>query len=129
MLLVNLENTSDNRISIDWIDYYKENLNYCGQLLYKAYFDNVCPNCRKKVEKLVGAHVGQIVGCDRRPYIIPLCDSCNTAGGIVEVPRYLPLVLVPSDSPHYEDIVYPSNMSEIFVNFFRSRIRKKNRYK
>ena len=73
-----------------WIEYYRDKTGCAG---------NKCCNadCRnegkeyiyflhhKHEPEIVGAHVYQPESGDRSQYIVPLCESCNSAGGKVAI--------------------------------------------
>ena len=59
-----------------WLEYWNK---YC-----KEYYPKYCPDCRKRIysdNELVGAHVKKCYSIDNNVYIVPVCKSCNTAGG------------------------------------------------
>lgn len=119
--LINLKNTSKNEINENWIEHYENSLDSVNNFWYRLFIKHGCPCCGSKDKKIVGAHVGHMWGNDRAPYIVPICQTCNISRTVVIVPKLLPLVPVPLDSPHYNDIVYPKNVEELHLDsFFRN---------
>ncbi len=68
MRVKNLKNTSDNKTSQAWIDYWKK---HTGKSI------GICTRlgCIKDAE--VGAHVIKVNSSDKDWYIVPLCKECN----------------------------------------------------
>ena len=73
-----------------WIEYYRDKTGCVGD---KCCNDN-CSNKGKEYIyflqhkhelEIVGAHVYQPESGDKTQYIVPLCESCNSAGGDVAI--------------------------------------------
>ncbi len=73
-----------------WIEYYRDKTGCAGN---KCCNDN-CNHkdneyiyflCHKHELGIVGAHVYQPGSGDKTQYIVPLCESCNLAGGDIAI--------------------------------------------
>lgn len=107
---INLENTSDNQLDGEsWLEWYYQSL----VRLFPAFADIdpqswTCPACGARLVQ-VGAHVGIFShgSVDTHAYIIPLCKACNARTDVLNVSSLIPKMMVPSDSAHLRDIVFP----------------------
>lgn len=121
MKYINLTHTTENKLSngTPWIDFYHENLTN-GETIDTLLSKYLCPVCGQfytEANPVVGAHIARISLDDMKAYIVPMCDTCNKKGGVVEVDGKLPIVAVPKDSPHYGDIRFPENV----VNAYKTK--------
>lgn len=130
MKYISLTHTTENKLSDgrSWIEYYCQNLDVSetSNALLSLYICPVCGDVYTDENPVVGAHVARICLEDLQAYIIPMCNSCNREGGIVEVNDKLPIVAVPKNSPHYRDIRYPSDCVRVYKMMASARLSSWN---
>lgn len=113
ILVANLVNTEKNKLpDMSWIDYYESCLDDIDKQAYERYTKDGCPCCGAQDADLVGAHVGILGESGFIPYIAPVCETCNTSKKVMELPAYLPLIVVPPSSEGYNEIEFPDLTDE-----------------
>lgn len=75
-LIVNDHYTTDDRLPISWIGYYRRMLSLPADPEFQ--WDGICRVRDCSRTDCVGGHVMDFAGNDRRQYIVPICRGHNT---------------------------------------------------